>query len=139
ADEPDAGRRAALDLMQHAGPRAIGENGVLAGANLEYLLERRDAVAYRTGARERSEVLVLAVERAAMKAKLRKGIAGKAHVRIALVVAEEDVVARLERLDEVVLEQQRLAVGAYGGGLDARDLRNHRRDARLVLALLEIA
>src|SRR6185437_9863747 len=101
------------------------------GADLEHLLERRDAVAHRAGARERPEVLVLAVERAAMEAKLRKRITGQADVRIALVVAEEDVVARLERLDEVVLEQQRLAVRAHRGGVDPRDLRNHRRDARL--------
>ena len=74
-----------------------------------------------------------------MEAQLRIRVARHADVRIALVVAKQDVVARLERLDEVVLEQQRLALGAHGRRLDARDLRDHRGDARLVAALLEIA
>ena len=74
-----------------------------------------------------------------MEAQLRELLAGQADVRIALVVAEQDVVARLERLDQVVLEQQRLAFGARDRGLDARDLRDHHRDARLVRALLEVA
>ena len=73
-----------------------------------------------------------------MEAQLRIGVAAEADVRVALVVAVEDVVARLLRLDQVVLEQQRLALGARHRRLDARDLRDHRRDARLVAGLLEI-
>jgi hypothetical protein len=42
-------------------------------------------------------------------------------VGVALVVAEQDVVARVERLDEVVLEQQRLGLGAHHRGLHAHD------------------
>jgi hypothetical protein len=80
-----------------------------------------------------------AVEPPAMEAKLRKRLAGQADVRIALVVAEEDVVARLLRLDEVVLEQQRLALGARHRRFDSHHLREHHRDPRFVRALLEIA
>ena len=39
---------------------------------------------------------------------------------------------------QVVLEQQRLAFRARHRRLDARDLRDHRGDARLVPGLLEI-
>src|SRR6266704_499932 len=42
-DQPDAGPRAALDLIEHAGPRAIGEHAGLAGAQLEHLLQQRHA------------------------------------------------------------------------------------------------
>ena len=120
ADEAHAGRGAALDLVEHARPRTVGEHRVLARAQHEDLLQRRDAVADRARAGERSEVPVAAIERAAMEAQLRKRIARDADVRIALVVAEQDVVARLVRLDEIVLEQQRLAFGVRDGGLPAQ-------------------
>ena len=74
-----------------------------------------------------------------MKAQLRKRFAGDADIRIALVVAKQDVVARLVRLDQVVLEQQRLALRARDRRLDARDLRDHHRGARMMIGLLEVA
>ncbi len=138
-DEADAGRAATRDLVQHARARAVGEHRVLAGAQLEHLLQQRHSLAHRARARERAEVPVLAIELAAMEGELRKRFAGQADVRVALVVAEQDVVARLVRLDQVVLEQQRLAFGARDRRLDPRDLREHQRDPRLVRALLEIA
>src|SRR5205823_15074563 len=52
---------------------------------------------------------------------------------LALVVAEKDVVARLQALDEVVLEQQRLRLGARRRDLGAGDLREHHRRARGLL------
>src|SRR5690606_417406 len=60
-------------------------------------------------------------------------------VRVALVVAEQDVVARLQGLDEVVLEQQRLGLGPDHRRFHARDAADHLADARAVVALLEIA
>ncbi len=125
--------------MQHARARAVREHRVLARAQHEHLLQQRGAVAHRARARKRPEVAVASVERAAVEAQLRERVAGDADVRVALVVTEEDVVARLVRLDEVVLEQQRLALGAGDGRLHARDLRDHRRDPRLVTGLLEVA
>ena len=115
-DEADAGRRAALDLIEHARPGTVGEQH-------EHLLQRRDAIADRARAGERPEIPVTAIKRAAMEAQLRKRIARDADVRIALVVAEQDVVARLVRLDEIVLEQQRLAFRAGDRGFHSRDLR----------------
>jgi hypothetical protein len=46
-------------------------------------------------------------------------MAAELEVRVGLVVAEQDVVARRLRLDQVVLEQQRLGLGGDDGGLDA--------------------
>ena len=64
---------------------------------------------------------MLAIQPAAVEPQLRIRVAGQADVGVALVVAVEDVVARLVRLDQVVLEQQRLAFRARRG-LDAGDL-----------------
>ena len=74
-----------------------------------------------------------------MEAELREFVAAEAEVRVALVVAEEHVVARLMRLDQIVLEQQRFALGAGDGGFHPRHLRDHHRRARMVLGLLEVA
>ena len=137
-DETDTGSRAALDLVEHARPRAIREHRVLARAQLKDPLQQRHAFAHRTCARKRTEVFMLAVERAAMKPKLWKWVARQAHVWIALVVAKENVVARLECFDQVIFEQQRLAFRAHCRRFDARDLPDHRGDSRLVLGFLEI-
>ena len=139
ADEAHTRRAAALDLIQHARARAVREHRVLARADLEHFLQVRHSLAHRAGARKRAEITMRPVELAAMEAQLRKFFAGEADVRVALVVAEEDVVPRLLGLDEVVLEQQRLAFRARHRRLDARDLRKHDGDPGFVRSLLEIA
>ncbi|EGD06434.1 major facilitator transporter [Burkholderia sp. TJI49] len=135
----DARRGAAPDLVQQARPRAVVEDRILAGAQLEHALQDLDALAHRPRARERPEILVLLVDRAAVVRHSRKTVRGELQVRIRLVVAKQDVVARRERLDQVVLEQQRLGLRTRDGRLDARDARDHHRDARRQLRLREIA
>ena len=71
-DQPDARTGAALDLIEHARARAVGEHAVLAGAQLEHLLQQRHALAHRAGAGKRAEVAMRLVELAAMEAQLRK-------------------------------------------------------------------
>jgi hypothetical protein len=51
----DAGRAAALDLMQQTRPRAVAEHAVLAGAQAEHLLQDLDAFAHRQRVRKRAE------------------------------------------------------------------------------------
>ena len=65
-------------------------------------------------------------------------MAGDLQVRIGLVVAKQDVVARLTGLDEIALEQQRLGFRAGDGGLERSDLPDHVRDPRTGEILLEI-
>src|SRR5207244_11026763 len=89
-DEADAGSRAALDLVEHAGPRAIREHRVLACAKLEDLLQQRHAFADCARTRKRTEVFMLPIERAAMKPELWKWVTRQADVGIALVVAKEN-------------------------------------------------
>lgn len=138
-DRADARRRATPDLMQQARPRTVVEHRILAGAQLEYALQDLDALAHRPRTRERPEILVLLVDRAAVIRHARKAVRGELQVRIRLVVAKQDVVARRERLDKVVLEQQRLGLRARDGRLDARDARDHHRDARRQLRFREVA
>ena len=119
-DRAHARRRAAPDLVQQARARAVREHRVVAGAQAEDLLQVADGLADRPRARERAEVAVALRVRAAIEADLRELVAGDQDVAVALVVAEEDVVARREALDEVVLEQQRLGLGARDRGLGRR-------------------
>ena len=138
-DQPDAGRGATLDLVQQAGTRAVGEDGVLAGAQLEGLLQQVDALAHRPGVGEGAEVARALGEGAAVVGQARVFVCGELDVGVGLVVAEEDVVARRQALDEVVLEDQGLGLGAGGGDVHAQHLRHHHGDARAGDGLLEVA
>ncbi len=138
-DQADARRRAAPDLMLQARPRAVLEIAVLAVADLEELLDQVEALAHRTRARKRPEITPAAAARAAMECETRILARRQVYVRIALVVAENDVVARLQRLDQLRFEQQRLGLGARDHRLDARDLRDHRGNARIHVDLEEVA
>ena len=137
-DQPGARRGAAPDLVQQAGARAVLEHRVLAGAQAEHALQQLDALAHRVGVRERAEMAVALLFRPAVEAQAREGVPGDHQVGVGLVVAEQDVVARREALDEIVLEQQRLGLRARGGDLDARHLRHHHLDARAQALLLEV-
>jgi hypothetical protein len=65
--------------------------------------------------------------------------AGDLQVGVALVVAEQDVEARRQGLDEVVLEQQRFGLGAHDRGFQPRDARHHLPDARAAVVLVQVA
>ncbi len=138
-NEPHARPRATLDLVQQARARAVGEDGVLARAQAEHLLDQLDRLLDGPRARIRPEVLVLAVDRAAVVRHARERVRDQPQVRVALVVAEQDVELRVQRLDQVVLEQQRLGLGAHHRGLQPRDAADHVADARAAVILLEVA
>ncbi len=144
-----AGPRAALDLIEQARPRAVGKNRVFAGAQPEHLLQQLDGFFHRPGAGIGAEIAVLFVYRAAVIGHARKQLAGGIasgvggardfEVGVALVVAEQDVELGVQRLDEVVFQQQRLGLGAHHRGFHAHDLADHVADARAAMVLLEIA
>ena len=139
AHQADARARAATDLVQQARPRAVGEHGVFAGAQLEHLLDQPDRLFHRPGAGVRPEVAVLAIDAAAVVGDARHLVRHELEVRIALVVAEQDVEARREGLDQVVLEQQRLGLAAHHGRFEPRDAPDHVADARIAVRLVEVA
>ena len=138
-DQTDARPRAALDLIEHARARSVGEHAVLARAKLKDFLQQRHALAHRARAGERPEIAMRLVELSPVKAQLREGLAREAHIRIALVVAEHNVVTGLVRLDQIVLEQQRFTFGTRYGRLDIGDVRNHHRCSRMMVGLLKVA
>jgi hypothetical protein len=123
-----AGRAAAPDLVLQAGPRTIAEHAVLAAAQAEQLVHQVERLAHRPRARIRPEQPTRLHARAAMEREPRPCLVGQQDVRKALVVAQQHVVARPVRLDQLVLQQQRLGFGAGDRDLDARHLRQHRAD-----------
>ena len=139
ADLAYAGARAAVDLVQQAGPRAVAENRVLAGAQLEQLLHQLDRLLDRPGVGIGPKVAVLAVDGTTKVGHPRIGVVDDLQVRVALVVAEQDVVARRQRLDEVVLQQQGLGLAAHHRGLEPGDARHHLANARAVMVALQVA
>src|SRR5207302_1613855 len=91
-NEPHARAGAALDLIEHARARSIGKHAVLASSQLKYLLQQCHALAHRARARERPEIAIRLVESSAMETQLRKRVSRHAYIRIALVVAKQNVV-----------------------------------------------
>ncbi len=77
--------------------------------------------------------------RAAIERDARVLVARDVDERKALVVLEQDVVARLVLLDQVELEQQRLGLRRGDRDFDARHLRQHRHRLVGVDAAVEIA
>ena len=140
ADLAGAGRRAALDLVEQAGPRAALEHGVRAGAQQERPLQHVDGAVDGAGRGERPEVVALAVARAAVLEDLRRGVVARDQdVGKRLVVPQQDVVAGAEALDEVGFEQQRLGLRAHGHELHRRGGGDHAGDAVGVVAGARVA
>ena len=125
-----ARRRTALDLVEQAGPGPVGVKTVRAGAQEKRPLQRVQGAEHRAGAGEGPEIVAGDRARPTVLDQPRRGMAGAYEdVRKALVVAQRDVVAGLELLDEIGLEQQRLGVQFGGDEHHRSGLRHHARDA----------
>ena len=147
-DPADAGGGAALDLVQQAGAGAVGEHRVLTGAEEEDALHGGDGLVDGPGGGEGAVVAAFAATGAAMLGDLREGVVlGEHQPRVALVVAEHDVEAGLEALDEVGLEEEGFGLGMGGDDLHRDGLVDHAAEALghagglgvVVDALLEVA
>src|SRR5215208_572239 len=124
-DFPRTGGRAALDLEEKAGPRAIFENRIAAGAQQKGFLKRVDGAVHGPGGSEGPEIAALAASGTAMFGKLRHAmVAGYEDIGERFVIAKNDIVAGLVLLDEVCLKQEcfGFGLGRYefhiGGGSD---------------------
>jgi len=107
-DVADAGRAAALDLVQQArtGPRF--EDAVGARSQQKCTLQCVQCTVDRTGRGERPVVVTRDRLRAAMFDHLGKTVVGaQQDIGIGLVVAQRHVVARLQSLDQIGLKEQR--------------------------------
>ncbi len=130
ADPAHAGGRALVDVAEQAGP--AGGFGALehahgAAAHREDAQQGVEGLADRLGRVERAEVLGVLALVPAHDLRARVGLPhGDREVRVGLVVAEDDVEARVVLLDPGVLQLQRLQLGAHHGPLDRAGGVHHR-------------
>ena len=109
----------------------MGEETVRTGAQKERPLQRVERAEHRAGAGEGPEIVARDGARPAVLDQPRRGMAGAdENVREALVVAQRDIVAGLELLDQIGLEQERLGLRFGGDEHHRMGLRDHPRDAR---------
>ena len=152
-DQVDAWARATLDLEQQTWPRAVGKHRVLTGAQSEDFLDQLDRLLDRPGTGKGAKVTVLLFHRTSVirhtRVMLRLGgghdrrhyhaaIARELEVGVTLVIPKQDVEARVERLDQVVFQQQRLGLGSHYRGFHAHNLADHVANAGAPVVLLEI-
>ncbi len=137
ADSTHARRRAALDLVLQARPRAVGEDRIATTAQRKCPKQRVQGLVHGTSRRKRSEVVGAVALAATMLTDHREGVApAQIEVGKALVVAQDDIERRAVALDEVGLEQQRLDLARGGdelhsGGKHHHALQTHRKRLRL--------
>ena len=113
--------------MLQTGSAAIGEIGVATIAQAENLLQIVQRLAYRTGVRIGAKEAPGQIPTAAIHRQTREVVTTRQpKIRKALVVAQHHVVLRVQRLDQIVLEQQRLGLGARHRHLHRGDLRDER-------------
>ena len=134
-DLAGAGARAALDLVEQAGPRAVLVIAVGAGAQQERALQRVEGAEHGARAGEGAEIVAGRVARAAVLDEPGRRMAGADQdIGKALVVAQHHVVARPQLLDEIGLEQQRLGFRLGGDEHHRARLGDHPGNAgRLTL------
>ncbi len=129
----------AFDLVQQTRPRAVGKNRVLAGAQHEHLLQQQHRLFHRPAVGVRAKIAVLFVHRATVVGHAGKGARGDFQIRIAFVVPKQNVVFRVERLDQVVFQQQRFRLGAHHGRLHPHDFAHHVPNAATSMVFLKVA
>ena len=126
ADLFHARGEAALDLVLQAGPRAPAVQRLLAGSDAEDAVHHRRRAPSQLGRDVGPPVGVPVLRHPPHDVDARVFLVqGQLEVRVVLVVAEEDVEARLVALDEVVLEGERLHLGVGDHEVEVRDLRDH--------------
>ena len=129
-DALHAGGGAALDLEQQAGPGAAVEHRVAAGAQQEDALQRRQRLVHRPGGSEGAPVARALATFPAVLGDLGIGmVLRQDQPGIGFVVAQDDVEARPQALDQIGFEQQRLGLGGGGHDLQAAGLEHHPAQA----------
>ena len=103
-DGADTGRAAAIDLRQQTRAAAVGEDGVFAAAQPKYFLQHLDTFLHGPGAWVGTEVLPIAVDTPAVIRESWPFMTTELDVGVGLVVAKQNVVARLIGLDQIVFE-----------------------------------
>ncbi|MNE45124.1 hypothetical protein D3C80_1393960 [compost metagenome] len=125
--------------MQHAGAGAGLVDAVRAGPEKKRLLQGVQRVVDRPGRGEGAEIVAGHGVGAAMLAHLGRAVVAADHqFGEGLVVAQQDVEARLQLLDEVGFQQQGLGLGRRDDQLHRPGQADHQPDALGVEAALRI-
>ncbi len=125
-DAADTGGATALDLVLQARPVAAREHRIGTVAQQEGTLKRGDRPVHRTGRRERAVIVAPALARPPVLEDLREVVVGgDQDVGERLVVAEQDIELRFQRLDQIRLEQQRLDFGVGRHDFHVPGFRDH--------------
>ena len=74
-----------------------------------------------------------------MEGQTRIGVGRQKDKRVTLIVAQQNVIARLEGLDQIVFKQQRFVFGVRHGYVHRRHALQHRLGAGAVRAAQEVA
>ena len=92
ADLADTGAAAALDLIQQAGPRAVGKNRVATGPQQKCPFQGGESTVDRSGRRKGAEEVALAGAVSAVLGEARpRVVRGQQDIGERLVVAQQDV------------------------------------------------
>ena len=129
-DAADAGGGAALDLVLQAGAGPGGEIAIAAAAQGKDTGQGRQRAVHRAGGRKGAEIIALHGLGTAILGDPRKVmVVADQDVGEGLVVPQDDIVVRLQALDQVRLEQQRLGLGMGGDDLERPGRLDHPHDA----------
>ena len=135
--------------MQHASAAAVVKDRVFAGAQLKNFLQKQDRFFHRPAIRIGAKVIAFFIRRAAVIGDaaevlaqfLRIGRVGaRAHFQIgvAFVIAKQNVVARAQGFDQVVLKQQSFGFGAHHRRFESVNFAHHVAYARAAQLFLKI-
>ncbi len=136
----DARRDTPLDVVLQARPAAFARNHLVARPHPKQPMRQRHRSPRQLGWQEWTGVVVLVPLRLPRDQDAGKCLAGgQLQVGVVLVVAQEDVVAGILLLDQVVLERQRLDHRVGDDGLEPCRLVEERVDARAHALRAEVA
>ncbi len=138
-DKTDARPLAAFDLILQTRAVAVLEKAVFALAYLKGLLQQAQAFTNGTGAGIRPEIATLGLLCTAMNAQPRVGTVGQEHIRIGLIITQQDVVRRPPLFDEGLFQQQRFGFVVGDRGFDLGDARNQCAGLGCVPGLAKVA
>ena len=123
----NAGAEAALDVVLQAGTRVVAVEVDLAAWDQEAAMDHVDEAVRQVARKVRAEVGRAVLAQAARDEDLGVAVGERElDVRVGLVVAQQDVEARLALLDEVVLEREGLVLVGDGDVLEIHGLAHQR-------------
>jgi hypothetical protein len=96
-------------------------DSIFAGAQQKHFLQQLDGFFHRPCIGIGAEITVLAVNTAPVINHARCMVRGDLQIRVAFVIAKQNIKARMLRFNEIVLQQQGFGFAAHHGGFHPRN------------------